>query len=173
MLPHLKMFTEFPHKYIRYYFMKYEEKISTPVSANVLKNIENYETLYWKIIKADNVETWFEYLEEANNFDFLKHNVENRLCFNLYDKTLWKMYIYYLKTVNPYEMLHVYSKYCGYFLEDFDMLEKYEQEVAIHGPIYVTWHNPFDFETIGYYKPGQSPFYYEAEDENMIDYFDE
>uniref|UniRef100_A0A914Z7S4 Uncharacterized protein n=1 Tax=Panagrolaimus superbus TaxID=310955 RepID=A0A914Z7S4_9BILA len=67
-------------------------------------------------------------------------------------------------------MLHVYSKYCRYFLEDFVMLKEYEQAVLLHGPIYVTWHNPFDFETIGYFKPNQIPYFDgEIEDKNVIE----
>uniref|UniRef100_A0AC34F235 Uncharacterized protein n=1 Tax=Panagrolaimus sp. ES5 TaxID=591445 RepID=A0AC34F235_9BILA len=53
------------------------------------------------------------------------------------------------------------------------MLKKYEEEVVLHGPIYVTWHNPFNFETIGFFKPNQSPNYTdEVEYENMADNYE-
>uniref|UniRef100_A0AC34F727 F-box domain-containing protein n=1 Tax=Panagrolaimus sp. ES5 TaxID=591445 RepID=A0AC34F727_9BILA len=44
------------------------------------------------------------------------------------------------------EMLQLYSKYCRFFVDDLDMMEKYKKEVASYGPIFVTWNNPFDFE---------------------------
>ena len=43
-------------------------------------------------------------------------------------------------------MLHIYSRYCRYFLDDLKMKEIYEAEIQKFGPSIVTWKNPFDFE---------------------------
>uniref|UniRef100_A0AC34G1Y4 Uncharacterized protein n=1 Tax=Panagrolaimus sp. ES5 TaxID=591445 RepID=A0AC34G1Y4_9BILA len=85
-------------------------------------------------------------LREAEDDEFICHNVEYRLGSNLLDKHLWKLYIEFLRERNPKEMLQIYSKYCRFFIGDSEVKKKYRQEAAEFGPVKVRWENLFDFE---------------------------
>ena len=104
-------------------------------------------SLYERIQAAENdIDEWFKLLCEAEDHTFVCHNVEYRLGANLLNLQLWKLYIEYLKTAEPKQMLHVYSKYCRFFLDDSEMKEKYKAEMEVFGPIKLPWKNLFDFE---------------------------
>uniref|UniRef100_A0A914P0V4 Uncharacterized protein n=1 Tax=Panagrolaimus davidi TaxID=227884 RepID=A0A914P0V4_9BILA len=113
---------------------------------------ESNKRLYAEIKAVENnVEEWFKLVskfgDEANDEEFVRHNVEYRLGSNLLDIKLWKLYIEYLRIHDSKEMLQVYSKYCRFFLDDFEMKEKYKNEVEKYGPVFVSWKNLFDFES--------------------------
>uniref|UniRef100_A0AC35G5T8 Uncharacterized protein n=1 Tax=Panagrolaimus sp. PS1159 TaxID=55785 RepID=A0AC35G5T8_9BILA len=138
----------YPNGKLRQIFMDYKEDAMTFLPKSTAKRVEEMEALYWKIKNAENdQELWMECLKEAKNFQFVKRNVEHRLSFNLCNKKLWKLYINYLKTVEPQEMLQAYSKYCRFFLDDDEMLDEYKHAVAEHGPVLVKWKNRYNFET--------------------------
>ena len=92
------------------------------------------------------VPKWFGLLCEAEDDEFVMNNVEFRLGTNLLHKQLWKIYIEFLRDRNPKEMLHLYSRYCRFFLDDYKMKEKYRAETEKYGRIHVPWKNPFAFE---------------------------
>uniref|UniRef100_A0A914YA06 Uncharacterized protein n=1 Tax=Panagrolaimus superbus TaxID=310955 RepID=A0A914YA06_9BILA len=87
-------------------------------------------------------------MAEADDIEFVKHNIEHKLGNNLTNKKLWQLYIDYLRTVDRNAMLHVYSKYCRYFLEDTKMKEEYQRETEQNDTVFVTWKNPFNFEAV-------------------------
>uniref|UniRef100_A0AC35FYA2 Uncharacterized protein n=1 Tax=Panagrolaimus sp. PS1159 TaxID=55785 RepID=A0AC35FYA2_9BILA len=77
---------------------------------------------------------WFENLLEVGDTEFVIHNVEYRIGGNLLDKKLWKLYIKFLENSDTNKMLEVYSKYCRFFLDDFEMKEEYKAKVEKYGP---------------------------------------
>uniref|UniRef100_A0A914PXT4 F-box domain-containing protein n=1 Tax=Panagrolaimus davidi TaxID=227884 RepID=A0A914PXT4_9BILA len=114
----------------------------------VYQKYQKMRKLYDKIQAAKNdIFQWFSLLKEADDEEFLCQNVEYRLGGDLHNFELWILYFEYLKEQNPKEMLHLYSKYCRFFIDDSEVKEKYQKEVEKFGPIFVAWKNPFEFET--------------------------
>uniref|UniRef100_A0A914QBH1 Uncharacterized protein n=1 Tax=Panagrolaimus davidi TaxID=227884 RepID=A0A914QBH1_9BILA len=138
-----------PHQELKQYLLCYEKDRFSPISKDFVKYVEKMQQLFLKI-KASESDSplWFNLLKEANDLEYLKQNVENFLLKNLSNQKLWKIYINYLKEIDPKEMLQVYSKYCRCFLEDEEMKEKYKNEMEIYGPIFVKWKKAFDFENV-------------------------
>uniref|UniRef100_A0AC34GY16 Uncharacterized protein n=1 Tax=Panagrolaimus sp. ES5 TaxID=591445 RepID=A0AC34GY16_9BILA len=103
---------------------------------------------YYEKIKSveDNDKEWLEALMEVKDEEFLVQNVEYRLGGDLTKKNLWKMYINFLKTRNLKNLLHTYSKYCRFWLDDNEMKDEYQKAAKMYGPLNVSWKNPFDFE---------------------------
>uniref|UniRef100_A0A914PJG2 Uncharacterized protein n=1 Tax=Panagrolaimus davidi TaxID=227884 RepID=A0A914PJG2_9BILA len=104
--------------------------------------------LYLKIKAAeDNVDEWFKLLLEVEDVDFVKDNVELRLGKDYFDVQLWKLYIGFLEQNGQYKrLIQTYSKYCRFFLDDHEMLEKYTNDMSEYGPINLPWLNLYEFE---------------------------
>uniref|UniRef100_A0A914Y5Y1 F-box domain-containing protein n=1 Tax=Panagrolaimus superbus TaxID=310955 RepID=A0A914Y5Y1_9BILA len=104
--------------------------------------------LYDKIKAAEeDIFQWFTLLKEADDEEFLQQNIEYKLGGNLHNLELWILYFDYLKENNKQkELLHLYSKYCRFYIDDFEVKERYKAEVEKHGPITVEWKNSFVFE---------------------------
>uniref|UniRef100_A0AC34F5N0 Uncharacterized protein n=1 Tax=Panagrolaimus sp. ES5 TaxID=591445 RepID=A0AC34F5N0_9BILA len=138
----------YPHSHLVELFHFYEKFISCPPSKKVVERYKAMQELYSKIKAAEyDVETWFKLLLEFGNDDFVSQNMEYRIVTNLNNEKLWKIYIGYLKDVNPKKMLLWYSKYCRFFLDDLEMKEKYRNEMKSYGrPIKLPWRNLFEFE---------------------------
>uniref|UniRef100_A0AC35GCI3 Uncharacterized protein n=1 Tax=Panagrolaimus sp. PS1159 TaxID=55785 RepID=A0AC35GCI3_9BILA len=125
---------------------------NSPLPKTFVDMYETNKRLYSEIKAVENdVEEWFKLVskfgDEADDEEFVRHNVEYRLGSNLLDIKLWKLYIEYLRIHDSKEMLQIYSKYCRFFLDDFEMKEKYKNEVEKYGPVFVSWKNLFDFES--------------------------
>uniref|UniRef100_A0A914PSB8 Uncharacterized protein n=1 Tax=Panagrolaimus davidi TaxID=227884 RepID=A0A914PSB8_9BILA len=138
----------YPHDNLEECFRHYEEVASSIPSKKVIKRYEEMKDLYLKIKAAeDNVHEWFKLLLEVKDVDFVKDNVEVRLGKDYFDVQLWKLYIGFLKQNAEYKrLIHTYSKYCRFFLDDHDMLEKYKNDMIEYGPINLPWHNCYEFE---------------------------
>uniref|UniRef100_A0A914PRX1 Uncharacterized protein n=1 Tax=Panagrolaimus davidi TaxID=227884 RepID=A0A914PRX1_9BILA len=138
----------FPHNCLKECFRYIESNASRLPSTKVYKRYKEMKEMYSKIKAAEeDVEEWFNLLIEVDNSYFVKDNVEYRLGKNLLDVKLWMLYIEFLKQKEKYEdLLQVYSKYCRFFLDDFDMFEKYKSEMVEHGPADLFWNYAFDFE---------------------------
>uniref|UniRef100_A0AC34F2W6 Uncharacterized protein n=1 Tax=Panagrolaimus sp. ES5 TaxID=591445 RepID=A0AC34F2W6_9BILA len=138
----------FPHSHLVELFDFYEKYLSSPPPKEVVKRYEAMKELYSKIIAAeDDVEKWFKLLLEVGINDFVTHVTEYRIVKNLNDEKLWKIYIGYLKDVNPKKMLAWYSKYCRFFMDDLEMKEKYQNEMKNYGgSMKLPWRNLFEFE---------------------------
>uniref|UniRef100_A0AC34G3G2 F-box domain-containing protein n=1 Tax=Panagrolaimus sp. ES5 TaxID=591445 RepID=A0AC34G3G2_9BILA len=108
------------------------------------------KALYSEIKSVENdSEKWFKLLLEANDDDFVKNNVEYRLGTNLHDIKLWKLYIEFLKKQSDHKLLlKVYSKYCRFFLDDFEMLKLYQDEMSNYGSVNLCWTQLLDFEVL-------------------------
>uniref|UniRef100_A0A914PF11 Uncharacterized protein n=1 Tax=Panagrolaimus davidi TaxID=227884 RepID=A0A914PF11_9BILA len=116
-------------------------------STKLVKKYREMKKLYGEIVAVKNDhEKWLEKLKEVDDEQFVLHNIEYRLGGNLTDKKLWNLYIEYLRKKDTKEMLHAYSKYCHFFIDDEKMLEQYKHESSIFGPINVPWKNRFNFE---------------------------
>uniref|UniRef100_A0A914PK98 Uncharacterized protein n=1 Tax=Panagrolaimus davidi TaxID=227884 RepID=A0A914PK98_9BILA len=89
------------------------------------KALKFYEKL--KELENDN-KKWFEYIQKWDDEEFIIHNIEFRIGQNLQNKGLWKLYIEYWRLKNPKIMVGIYSRYCGFFLDDFEMRKEYEKE---------------------------------------------
>uniref|UniRef100_A0AC34G2L9 Uncharacterized protein n=1 Tax=Panagrolaimus sp. ES5 TaxID=591445 RepID=A0AC34G2L9_9BILA len=138
---------QYPHSHLLHFFHNYEKDLTCPPSKELIQIYENMKLLYKKIKAAkDDVETWFKLLLEVGIEDFVVHVVEYRIACNLNDQKLWKLYIEYLKEISPKKMLKWYSKYCRFFLDDFEMKAKYETEMKEYGPVKLSWANLFEFE---------------------------
>uniref|UniRef100_A0A914PFF9 Uncharacterized protein n=1 Tax=Panagrolaimus davidi TaxID=227884 RepID=A0A914PFF9_9BILA len=126
----------YPHNNLEECFRNFEEMAASIPSKKVIKRYEEMKDLYLKIKAAeDNVDEWFNLLLEVKDVDFVKDNVEVRLGKDYFDVQLWKLYIGFLKQNGEYKrLIHTYSKYCRFFLDDHDMLEKYENDMIEYGP---------------------------------------
>uniref|UniRef100_A0AC35FM40 Uncharacterized protein n=1 Tax=Panagrolaimus sp. PS1159 TaxID=55785 RepID=A0AC35FM40_9BILA len=148
--PFIKMKEEqlkYPNKSLDEIFKFYERHIYSTPSTSLMINYCKMKNFYAEIKVVENdIDKWFQKLLEVKDHQFIVHNVEYRLGKNLNDLTLWKLYIKYLRDTDPKEMLQLYSKYCRYFIDDNEMLEKYKTEVKNFGPVFVKWQNPFNFE---------------------------
>uniref|UniRef100_A0AC35FEH9 Uncharacterized protein n=1 Tax=Panagrolaimus sp. PS1159 TaxID=55785 RepID=A0AC35FEH9_9BILA len=137
----------FPNSYLDEVFEKFNMKSDIPVSKDVIKKYQKMKSLYEKIISVEtNDEKWFEALTEVNDDEFVEDNIENRLGEDLTNKNLWKIYIDFLRTRNIDKLLHTYSKYCRFWLDDSEMKEEYQKAAEKYGPIKVPWKNSFEFE---------------------------
>uniref|UniRef100_A0AC34FCI4 F-box domain-containing protein n=1 Tax=Panagrolaimus sp. ES5 TaxID=591445 RepID=A0AC34FCI4_9BILA len=146
---YIKNALTYPHKHLEKFYQKYEENATSLLSADLIKRHNEMKELYGQIKAAEiDPEKWFSLLFEANDKQFIIHNIEYRIGRNLLDKKLWKIYIKYLKSENNIqELCHLYSKYCRFFLDDAEMKAEYEAEVKKHGgKIAVPWENLFEFE---------------------------
>uniref|UniRef100_A0A914PQ72 Uncharacterized protein n=1 Tax=Panagrolaimus davidi TaxID=227884 RepID=A0A914PQ72_9BILA len=95
---------------------------------------ERYQRLskLWEKINLhkDNPVRWIQYLKETNDHEFIVQNIEVALAKMPFTKSAWKAYILYLKTVDIFEMLNVYSRYCHFFVDDWKMREMYRLEIV-------------------------------------------
>uniref|UniRef100_A0A914PB13 Uncharacterized protein n=1 Tax=Panagrolaimus davidi TaxID=227884 RepID=A0A914PB13_9BILA len=157
-----------PHPELKQYLLCYEKDQFSPLTKDFVKYVEKMQQLFMKIKASESDSpTWFNLLKEANDPEYLKQNVENFLLKNLSNQKLWKIYINYLKEIDPKEMLQVYSKYCRCFLEDEEMKEKYKNEMEIYGPIFVKWKNAFDFENVAERVPSPTAKEYIMSSKNI------
>uniref|UniRef100_A0AC35GHI1 Uncharacterized protein n=1 Tax=Panagrolaimus sp. PS1159 TaxID=55785 RepID=A0AC35GHI1_9BILA len=138
----------YPHDNLEYCFHDFEELASSIPSKKVIKRYEEMKDLYLKIKAAeDNVDGWFKLLLEVKDVDFVKDNVELRLGKDYFDVQLWKLYIGFLKQNGENKrLIQTYSKYCRFFLDDHEMLEKYKNDMSEYGPMNLPWHNYYEFE---------------------------
>uniref|UniRef100_A0AC35GIH3 Uncharacterized protein n=1 Tax=Panagrolaimus sp. PS1159 TaxID=55785 RepID=A0AC35GIH3_9BILA len=138
----------FPHNRLKECFRYIESNASRLPSTKVYKRYEEMKEMYSKIKAAEeNVEEWFKLLIEVDNGYFVIDNVEYRLGQTLLDRKLWMLYIEFLKQKEKHEdLLQVYSRYCRFFLDDFDMIGKYKSETIKYGPADLFWSYAFDFE---------------------------
>uniref|UniRef100_A0AC35GSJ3 Uncharacterized protein n=1 Tax=Panagrolaimus sp. PS1159 TaxID=55785 RepID=A0AC35GSJ3_9BILA len=107
--------------------------------------------LYQRIKESENdLEKWLSLLFEANDRKFIIQNIEYRIGGDLLNKKLWKIYIKYLKEENDFHgLFNLYSKYCRFFLDDYEMKAEYETEVKKYGKRFsVAWTEPFEFESL-------------------------
>uniref|UniRef100_A0AC34G1L6 Uncharacterized protein n=1 Tax=Panagrolaimus sp. ES5 TaxID=591445 RepID=A0AC34G1L6_9BILA len=143
----LELEFEYPHSHLLHFFHNFKKYSTCSPSKKLVQRYDEMKLLYSKIKAAkDDVETWFKLLIEVGIEDFVVHVVEYRIVCNLNDQKLWKLYIEYLKEVDPNKMLKWYSKYCRFFLDDFEMKAKYETEMKEYGPVKLSWANLFEFE---------------------------
>uniref|UniRef100_A0AC35GQD1 Uncharacterized protein n=1 Tax=Panagrolaimus sp. PS1159 TaxID=55785 RepID=A0AC35GQD1_9BILA len=138
----------YPHDCLKTCFREFEQSATQLPSAKIFKRYEKMMELYPKIKAAENdVEKWFKLLLEVNNVSFVKDNVECRLGQDLLNFKLWKLYLTFLKEHGEYKkFLETYSKYCRFFLDDFEMKGKYKEALIEYGPINLSWDNLFEFE---------------------------
>uniref|UniRef100_A0AC34FQU1 F-box domain-containing protein n=1 Tax=Panagrolaimus sp. ES5 TaxID=591445 RepID=A0AC34FQU1_9BILA len=141
----------YPHSHLKHCFRIYERHSIHQPSDKLIKKYEEMQKMYLQIKAAEkDSEKWFQLLIEIDNVNFVCDNVECRLGKNLLDNNLWKLYIDFLREKNPKQMLYIYFKYCRFFMDDSEMIEKYKEEMAKYGPLSskheFTWHNWFDFE---------------------------
>uniref|UniRef100_A0A914PM92 Uncharacterized protein n=1 Tax=Panagrolaimus davidi TaxID=227884 RepID=A0A914PM92_9BILA len=140
----------YPNKHLEKFYKKYDENATSPLPADLLKRHNEMKELYQRIKASENdLEKWFSLLCEASDRKFIIHNIEYRIGGDLLNKRLWKIYIKYLKDENDFHgLFHLYSKYCRFFLDDFEMKGEYETEVKKHGKKFsVAWAEPFEFES--------------------------
>uniref|UniRef100_A0AC35FH16 Uncharacterized protein n=1 Tax=Panagrolaimus sp. PS1159 TaxID=55785 RepID=A0AC35FH16_9BILA len=134
------------------YVMNSPHPETKPPSKDLYKRCEEMISLYPKIRAAiGDIDEWFQLLLKVNNDKYLKDNVECRICHNLHDVKLWKLYISHLKLNGQFKyLLGIYSKYCRFFLDDDEMKKEYEEFMRKYGPVYLPWKNfskdliPFD-----------------------------
>uniref|UniRef100_A0A914Z283 Ycf80 n=1 Tax=Panagrolaimus superbus TaxID=310955 RepID=A0A914Z283_9BILA len=148
---YIKNALTYPHRHLEKFYQKYEENATSLPSPDLIKRHNEMKELYHRIkgAKNDDVEKWFSLLSEANDKQFIIHNIEYKIGGNLLDKKLWKIYIKYLKDENDIpELFHLYSKYCRFFLDDSIMKAEYEAEVKKYRNVaaVVPWINQFEFE---------------------------
>uniref|UniRef100_A0A914QI13 Uncharacterized protein n=1 Tax=Panagrolaimus davidi TaxID=227884 RepID=A0A914QI13_9BILA len=149
----------YPHKHLEKFYKEYDEIGTSPLPAALMKRHNEMKELYERIKESENdLEKWFSLLFEANDRKFIIHNIEYRIGGDLLNKKLWKIYIKYLKEENDFHgLFHLYSKYCRFFLDDFEMKAEYETEVKKYGEnlikpwIEVPWTGPYDFEETEYW----------------------
>jgi hypothetical protein len=140
-------FLSYPHWKLDHIFSIFTDKSWAPLPRPVIKKYKEMKALYDKIESVeDDSEKWFTTLLEAENDEFVKQNVEYRLGDDLTDRKLWKLYIEFLKEKDSQRLLHTYSKYCRFFLDDFEMQNEYQKAAEKYGSIEVSWKKPFDFE---------------------------
>uniref|UniRef100_A0AC35G5G0 F-box domain-containing protein n=1 Tax=Panagrolaimus sp. PS1159 TaxID=55785 RepID=A0AC35G5G0_9BILA len=122
----------YPQKYLETKFVQYEKTYASSfIPISVIRTYKRMKRLYTKIKSVEkNVEEWFKALKEAEDEEFVEHNVEYRIGSDLTNKKLWKMYIEYLKENNQEKLLQTYSKYCRFFLNDIKMIEEYRKAVG-------------------------------------------
>uniref|UniRef100_A0AC34G0Y6 Uncharacterized protein n=1 Tax=Panagrolaimus sp. ES5 TaxID=591445 RepID=A0AC34G0Y6_9BILA len=90
--------------------------------------------MYKRIMEvSENDEKWFQRIQEWNDEEFIVHSIEQRIAKNACNKSLWKIYIEYLRPRNFKAMLGIYCRYCGYFLDDFEMKDEYLKEAKKFG----------------------------------------
>uniref|UniRef100_A0A914P683 Uncharacterized protein n=1 Tax=Panagrolaimus davidi TaxID=227884 RepID=A0A914P683_9BILA len=139
----------YPHKDLQRKLEEYERNYACfLIPKSVLQKVEKMKSLYCKIKAVEeNVEEWFEVLMELNDEEFIEKNIEYRIGSDLTNKKLWKLYIEYLKnTNNKRKLLQTYSKYCRFFLSDFEMIEEYRNAAGRKRKVPVPWMNTYDFE---------------------------
>uniref|UniRef100_A0A914YMK4 Uncharacterized protein n=1 Tax=Panagrolaimus superbus TaxID=310955 RepID=A0A914YMK4_9BILA len=171
----------FPNENIERKWRQYEKSSSSMPPQKVVKLYQKMKALFAKIeaIDKNDDEKWIKTLLEVEDNEFVEHNIEYRIGTNLTNKKLWKLYIQYLKDQqqNSYRLLHTYSKYCRFFLDDVEMKEEYRQAAKDYGsPVEVPWKNPFDFEIFGenvlknyFFKNDNLSYnYYEEEENNKV-----
>uniref|UniRef100_A0A914PZB3 Uncharacterized protein n=1 Tax=Panagrolaimus davidi TaxID=227884 RepID=A0A914PZB3_9BILA len=139
----------FPSAHIETTWRQYEKTSMPPLK--VVKMYQKMKALYAKIeMVKENVEEWLEALMEVGDSEFVEHNIEYRLGSDLSNKKLWKLYIEYLKEQQEEgdcKLLHTYSKYCRFFMDDTKMKEEYQKAAEKYShQIEVPWTNPFEFE---------------------------
>uniref|UniRef100_A0A914P9A9 Uncharacterized protein n=1 Tax=Panagrolaimus davidi TaxID=227884 RepID=A0A914P9A9_9BILA len=120
---------QYPHSYLRECFRYFEKKATSHPSVEIVNRYKKMQKLYAKIKSLEgNVEEWFESLLEVEDDEFFMDNVERRLGDNLFDVKLWNLYLTFLEEKKQYKKLLVtLSKYCCFFLDDKEMLEKYHK----------------------------------------------
>uniref|UniRef100_A0A914Q8X4 Uncharacterized protein n=1 Tax=Panagrolaimus davidi TaxID=227884 RepID=A0A914Q8X4_9BILA len=141
----------FPSEHLEKKWRQYEKNSSSMPPIKVVKMYQKMKALYAKIeMVEENVEEWMEALMEVGDSEFVEHNIEYRLGSDLSNKKLWKLYIQYLKEQQQegdYKLLHTYSKYCRFFMDDAEMKEEYQKAAEKYAhQIEVPWTNPFEFE---------------------------
>uniref|UniRef100_A0A914QZ60 Uncharacterized protein n=1 Tax=Panagrolaimus davidi TaxID=227884 RepID=A0A914QZ60_9BILA len=138
----------YPHDCLKIRFREFEQSTTQLPSAKIFKRYEKMMELYPKIKAAENdVETWFKLLFEVDDVSFVKDNVECRLGQDLLNLRLRKLYLTFLKEQGEYKkFLETYSKYCRFFLDDFEMKEKYKEAMIEYGSINLPWDNLFEYE---------------------------
>uniref|UniRef100_A0A914Q454 Uncharacterized protein n=1 Tax=Panagrolaimus davidi TaxID=227884 RepID=A0A914Q454_9BILA len=126
---------EYPHAHLQEFMQEYERKSSRIPSAKITQQYKDNKKLYDKIKAVEhNVKEWFNLLLEVNDIDFVMHNVENRLGKNLFNIELWKLYLTFLEKHGEYSrLLEVLSLYCRFFMDDEEMKEKYQTQMAKFG----------------------------------------
>uniref|UniRef100_A0A914P616 Uncharacterized protein n=1 Tax=Panagrolaimus davidi TaxID=227884 RepID=A0A914P616_9BILA len=139
----------YPHKDLQRKLEEYERNYACfLIPKSVLQKVERMKFLYCKIKAVEeNVEEWINALLEVEDKEFVEDNIEYRIGQDLTNKKLWKMYIEYLKnTKNKQKLLQTYSKYCRFFLSDYEMIEEYRNASGRRRKVLVPWMNAFDFE---------------------------
>uniref|UniRef100_A0AC34FPA9 RGS domain-containing protein n=1 Tax=Panagrolaimus sp. ES5 TaxID=591445 RepID=A0AC34FPA9_9BILA len=139
----------YPYEELKNRWREYESREAEEfIPKAVQRQYKKMQMLYLKIVAAeDNTEEWFQALMEAENYQFVVDNVEFRLNKDLKNKELWKLFLQYLENNHQHKkLLETYSKYCRFFLDDFEMLEQYQKSAETFGPSFVAWKNPKPFE---------------------------
>uniref|UniRef100_A0AC34FTX8 Uncharacterized protein n=1 Tax=Panagrolaimus sp. ES5 TaxID=591445 RepID=A0AC34FTX8_9BILA len=139
---------EFPNYLMDQILLECEETADKPLPKKSLQKFAKARPIYEKIVSNySDSEVWFNALTEAEDVEFVKHNVECRLGGDLTDKALWKLYIHYLENHDVEAMLHTLSKYCRFYLDDVEMKEKYNTALEKYGKKFeVPWKNVFSLE---------------------------
>uniref|UniRef100_A0A914Q699 Uncharacterized protein n=1 Tax=Panagrolaimus davidi TaxID=227884 RepID=A0A914Q699_9BILA len=89
----------FPHNLLEYYLYFYETLYPNKhLPHKIIKCNYDMRKLYEKIKAVEeNEEKWIKLMEEADDIEFVKHNIEYKLGQDLTNKKLWILYIKYLK----------------------------------------------------------------------------
>uniref|UniRef100_A0AC34FLU3 Uncharacterized protein n=1 Tax=Panagrolaimus sp. ES5 TaxID=591445 RepID=A0AC34FLU3_9BILA len=138
----------FPNNLLEFYLYFYENlNTNRHLPQKIIKRNKEMKKLYEKIKAVkENEEAWIKAMEEADDIDFVKQNLEKKLGEDLTNKKLWILYIKYLKEYDIKELLQVYSKYCRFFVDDVGMKEEYQKAAKKYGKVAVAWNNAFSFE---------------------------
>uniref|UniRef100_A0A914QQB9 Uncharacterized protein n=1 Tax=Panagrolaimus davidi TaxID=227884 RepID=A0A914QQB9_9BILA len=120
---------QYPHSHLTECLRYFERKATSRPSSKIINRYKKMQKLYTKIKSVEeNVEKWFKSLLEVEDDEFVMNNVERRLGDNLFDTKLWMLYLKFLEEKKQYKKLLVtLSKYCCFFLDDKEMLEKYHK----------------------------------------------
>uniref|UniRef100_A0AC35GN49 Uncharacterized protein n=1 Tax=Panagrolaimus sp. PS1159 TaxID=55785 RepID=A0AC35GN49_9BILA len=138
----------FPHSRLKECLRGFESITSCLPSKKLIMRYEEMMKLYRNIVSAyEDVDKWFNFLLEVDDFAFIKENIESRLGNDFVNVHLWKIYFGFLKKHDEYKsLLKAYSKYCRFFLDDKEMLDEYKKVMTEYGPVKLEWKNLFDFE---------------------------
>uniref|UniRef100_A0AC34FD05 Uncharacterized protein n=1 Tax=Panagrolaimus sp. ES5 TaxID=591445 RepID=A0AC34FD05_9BILA len=137
----------YPHNLLEICLHSYELFAVTHLPPKVITRNFEMRKLYERIkLVEDNEEEWINTMIEADDNEFVKHNIEYKLSQDLTNKPLWHLYIKYLKQYDVQELLHIYSKYCRFFIGDVEMKEEYRKAAEMYGKATVPWKNAYEFE---------------------------
>uniref|UniRef100_A0A914NYB8 Uncharacterized protein n=1 Tax=Panagrolaimus davidi TaxID=227884 RepID=A0A914NYB8_9BILA len=102
----------FPHSCLKECLRRFESQTSCLPSKKLIKRCEEMMKFYLNIVSAyEDVDKWFNLLLEAEDFAFIKENIEYRLGKDFVNVHLWKIYFGFLKKHGEFKSLLIHKNY--------------------------------------------------------------